>query len=54
MKNTLLKSASVIDGKMRSPKKVMRFSRMGSSFQTKHSFMPILTRIILKRCSEDA
>ena len=46
MKNTLSKSASVIAGNMRSPEKVMRLSRMGSSFQTRLSFMRSLTRRI--------
>ena len=46
MKNTLPKSASVIAGNMRSPEKVMRLSRMGSSFQTRLSFMRSLTRRI--------
>ena len=54
MKNTISKSASVIAGNMRSPEKVMRLLRMSSSFKTKLSFMPSLTRIILKCCSEDA
>ena len=46
MKNTLLKSSSVIAKNMRSPEKVMRLSRMGSSFQTRLSFMRSLTRKI--------
>ena len=46
MKNTLLKSSTVIAKNMRSPEKVMRLSRMGSSFQTRLSFMRSLTRKI--------
>ncbi|MDP6432021.1 MAG: hypothetical protein QGI65_06990 [SAR324 cluster bacterium] len=46
MKNSLSKSAPVISENMRSPDKVMCLSRMGSSFQTRLSFMRSLTRRI--------
>ncbi|SVB45734.1 uncharacterized protein METZ01_LOCUS198588, partial [marine metagenome] len=46
MKNSLSKSAPVISENMRSPEKVMCLSRMGSSFQTRLSFMRSLTRRI--------
>jgi len=46
MKKLLSKPASVIAKNMRAPEKVMRLSRMGSSFQTRLSFMRSLTRTI--------
>ena len=46
MKIHLSKTDSVIAENMRSPKKVMCLSRMGSSFQTRLSFMRSLTRTI--------
>ena len=46
MKNALSKSTSVVAGNMRSPEKVMCLTRMGSSFQTRLSFMRSLTRRI--------
>ena len=48
MKNFLSEFASVIAENMRSPEKVMRLYRMGSSFQTRLSFMRILTRTMSK------
>ena len=49
MKKPLSKSDSVIAKNMRSPEKVMRLSRMGSSFQTRLSFMRSLTRTISRQ-----
>ena len=46
MKKSLSKSVSVVAENMRSPEKVMCLSRMGSSFQTRLSFMRSLTRRI--------
>lgn len=46
MKKSSRKSSSVISDSMRPPEQVMRLSRMGSSFQTRLSFMRSLTRRI--------
>ena len=46
MKKSKSKSVSVVAKNMRSPEKVMCLSRMGSSFQTRLSFMRSLTRRI--------
>ena len=46
MKKFISKSVSVVAENMRSPEKVMCLSRMGSSFQTRLSFMRSLTRRI--------
>mgnify|MGYP006992672751 FL=1 len=46
MKKSFSKSVSVVAENMRSPEKVMCLSRMGSSFQTRLSFMRSLTRRI--------
>ena len=46
MKKYISKSISVVAENMRSPEKVMCLSRMGSSFQTRLSFMRSLTRRI--------
>ena len=48
MKKSISKSVSVVAENMRSPEKVMCLSRMGSSFQTRLSFMRSLTRRISK------
>ena len=46
MKKSISKSVSVVAENMRSPEKVRCLSRMGSSFQTRLSFMRSLTRRI--------
>ena len=46
MKEIMPESNNVVSTGMRSPEKVMRLSRMGSSFQTRLSFMRSLTRRI--------
>ena len=46
MKENMPESNHVVSTGMRSPEKVMRLSRMGSSFQTRLSFMRSLTRRI--------
>jgi len=48
MKANMSESTQVASRGMRSPEKVMRLSRMGSSFQTRLSFMRSLTRRISK------
>ena len=48
MKANIMEQNKVVSKGMRSPKKVMRLSRMGSSFQTRLSFMRSLTRRISK------
>ena len=48
MKEIMPESNNVVSTGMRSPEKVMRLSRMGSSFQTRLSFMRSLTRRISK------
>ena len=48
MKENITESNHVVSKGMRSPEKVMRLSRMGSSFQTRLSFMRSLTRRITK------
>jgi len=48
MEANMPESSQVVSSGMRSPEKVMRLSRMGSSFQTRLSFMRSLTRRISK------
>jgi len=51
MKENLAYSINGVSTGMRSPEKVMRLSRMGSSFQTRLSFMRTLTRKIFREKS---
>jgi len=48
MEAEIAEPTQVVSKGMRSPEKVMRLSRMGSSFQTRLSFMRSLTRRISK------
>ncbi len=52
MKNNLLKPASVIAGSKSSPEKVIRLSRICSSFHSKHIFMPSFAHRVIMRFIE--